>query len=156
MSRTLEGMLQKLRTNARHEEPPEDMTPGAHAASSSRDAQITWPILETICIDSMVATDLVNLCGYISSSPNVKTVCLSVPARRHLFNSVKRRLSTNTFFYTNFYTRKNDWDALKAKDSERDPNDVESGSDWLNRRVQIIRFEEFDIRSPDLGLYVPS
>ncbi|RXW17054.1 hypothetical protein EST38_g8807 [Candolleomyces aberdarensis] len=156
MSRTLEGMLQKLRINARHEEVPDDMAPGAHAASSSRDAQITWPILETICIDSMLAADLADVCLYISSNSNIKTVCLSGPARRHLFDSVKRRLSTNTFFHTNFYTRRNDWDALKAKDGGTDTSNTESASEWLKRRVQIIRFEEFDIRAPDLGLYVPS
>ena len=167
-SRTLEGMFQQLRTNSSRSEsdplvPTSSNAPASggladsnDGATRSVDAQTgsIWPLLETISLDTMLAPDLVSLCTYLSSFPEkdrtIKTIRLAPPARRHLFESVKRRPDQGTFFSTNFFTRKNEWDALKwgpkanegGEEGKGVATDGEPASEWIQSWAQVLPLEE--------------
>ncbi|KAF6747072.1 hypothetical protein DFP72DRAFT_1075716 [Ephemerocybe angulata] len=143
-SRTMEGMIALIRSNAGGPH-VSFASPRVPIASSSQQVRptggLTWPVLETIAMDAIVADDLVYLCQYVLAQPSLKTVLLSGPARRHIIHSVKRRLSDDTFFFTNFYTRRSEWDALKGKEEEK-AVEVESAEEWLSPRVRVLPFED--------------
>jgi hypothetical protein len=93
-----------------------------------------WPELRIITLDTLIASDVVNLCNFVACHKRVQVVELSTSARRHLSSSLRRNDDI-------VYQRPS---LFEAAGSEEGLNDVK---EWLGKMVEIRV-----LRSPSVGL----